>query len=70
MGLFGRSKKDKEIERLNIKIEAQSKRIEELEDLSDEKDEFFSHSIGDGLRHRSSWAAQQMNDKKNYLKGK
>ena len=70
MGLFGRSKKDKEIERLNMKIEAQSKRIEELEDLAEEKDEFFSHSIGDGLRHGSRWAAKQMNDKKNYLKGK
>lgn len=63
MGLFGRSKKDEEIERLK-------KRVEELEELAEEKDEFFSHSIGDGLRHGSRWAAKQMNDKKNYLKGK
>lgn len=69
MGLFGlgSSKMIKELKKEN---EAQRARIEQLEDLCEEKDSFFNELMSDGLRHGSSLAGKHMADKKKYLKGK
>ena len=45
----------------------QQDRIMELENLCEIKDKLFSEMISDGLRHRSSLAAQHMADRKLYL---
>lgn len=47
MGLFGPSKKDKKI----YKLEKGNKRLKKL---CAEKDSFFKEMISDGLRHKSN----------------
>lgn len=42
-------------------------RVVELEDLCEEKDDFFREAISDGLRHGSSLAGKHMADRKQYL---
>jgi len=51
-------------------IETKDRRIKELEDLCEEKDEYFSEVISDGLRHGSTLAGKHMADKKEYKKSK
>lgn len=63
MGLFGPSKKDIKI----YKLEKENKR---LRDLCEEKDSFFKEMISDGLRHKSKLASKHMKDLKDYKKGK
>lgn len=66
MGLFGNKKRISDLENENRK---KDKRIRELEDLCDEKDEYFKEMISDGMRHGSSLAAKHMSDRKKYLNG-
>lgn len=42
-------------------------RVVELEDLCEEKDDYFREAISDGLRHGSSLAGKHMADRKQYL---
>lgn len=70
MGIFG-SKNDKNIiSILKQENDQKSRRIEELENLCEEKDSYFTELIADGLRHGSSLAAKHMSDRKKYLHGK
>lgn len=70
MGIFG-SKNDKNIiSILKQENDQKSMRIEELENLCEEKDSYFTELIADGLRHGSSLAAKHMSDRKKYLHGK
>jgi len=62
MGLFD-SKLKKEL------LESKA-RIKELENLCEEKDDFFKELMADGLRHNSSLAAKHMADRKKFLNGK
>lgn len=66
MGLFSNKKRISDLENENRK---KDKRIRELEDLCDEKDEYFKEMISDGMRHGSSLAAKHMSDRKKYLNG-
>ena len=68
MGLFGFGSKEK-ISRLEEEIELQQYRIQQLEDLCDEKDEYFKELMADGLRHGSPLAGKHMSDRKKYLQG-
>lgn len=77
MGLFGNRKYKKEIatlkkERTALKSAnaAKSKRIRQLESLSEEKDYHFKKLMSDATRHGSSLGAKHMSDRKKYLKGK
>lgn len=63
MGLFGPSKKDKKI----YKLEKGNKRLKKL---CAEKDSFFKEMISDGLRHKSKLAGKHMRDLKDYKNGK
>lgn len=69
MSLFG-SKEKQAIEALERELERKDKRIQQLKDLCEEKDEYFLEVISDGLRHGSSEAARHMADRKKYLNGK
>lgn len=62
MGLFDR--------KLQKELSESKARIKELEDLCEEKDEFFKELMADGLKHKSSLAAKHMADRKKYLNGK
>lgn len=62
-GLFGPSKKDKKI----YKLEKENKRLKRL---CAEKDSFFKEMISDGLRHKSKLAGKHMRDLKDYKNGK
>lgn len=42
-------------------------RVVELENLCDEKDDYFQETISDGLRHGSSLAGKHMADQRQYL---
>lgn len=42
-------------------------RVVELENLCDEKDDYFRETISDGLRHGSSLAGKHMADRRQYL---
>lgn len=42
-------------------------RVVELEDLCDEKDDYFQEAISDGLRHGSSLAGKHMADRRQFL---
>lgn len=42
-------------------------RVVELEDLCDEKDDYFREAISDGLRHGSSLAGKHMADRRQFL---
>lgn len=42
-------------------------RVAELENLCDEKDDYFRETISDGLRHGSSLAGKHMADRRQYL---
>ncbi len=64
--LFNKGKMS-ELER---ELKEKQERIDELEDLCEEKDEYFTEMISDGLRHGSSLAAKHMSDRNKYLKGK
>lgn len=55
MGLFGPSKKDIKI----YKLEKENKRLKKL---CKEKDMFFKEMISDGLRHKSKLASKHMKD--------
>ncbi len=61
MGLFnfGNSKKIADLENENAFLR---ERISDLEDLCEEKDEYFKQMISDGLRHGSSLAGKHMAD--------
>lgn len=63
MGLFGPSKKDKKI----YKLEKENKRLKKL---CAEKDSFFKEMISDVLRHKSKLAGKHMRDLKDYKNGK
>ena len=69
MSLFG-AKERQTIEALVRELERKDKRIQQLKDLCEEKDEFFLGAISDGLRHGSPEAARHMADRKKYLNGK
>ena len=62
MGLFN--------SKLKNELKASKERIQELEDLCEEKDSFFKELMADGLKHKSSLAAKHMADRKKYLNGK
>lgn len=68
MGFFKRNDTEKDI--LAMENEALRKRVKQLEDLCEEKDEFFLGAISDGMRHGSSTAARHMAERKQYLNGK
>lgn len=70
MGLFGKSKKDKELEKLRISNKNQKKRIVDLERRHDEKDNFFKEVISENLRLGGKKGSKHMSDRKKYLKGK
>lgn len=61
--LFGPSKKDKKI----YKLEKENKRLKKL---CAEKDSFFKEMISDVLRHKSKLAGKHMRDLKDYKNGK
>lgn len=42
-------------------------RVVELENLCDEKDDYFRETISDGLRHGSSLAGKHMADRRQYI---
>lgn len=65
MSLFGSSEK-KKISQLELKTSLQQMRINQLEDLCEEKDSYFKELMADGLRHGSSLAAKHMSDRKKY----
>lgn len=69
MNLFGFGLK-KKIEQLEEENREKDKRIDELEDLCDEKDDYFKELMSDALRHGSSLAGKHMSDKKKYNNGK
>lgn len=68
MGLLDPKDKDEEIENLKYVIRVQEKEIKRLEALCEEKDEFFTEMIADGLRHGSALAARHMKDRNEFLK--
>ncbi len=70
MGLLDPKDKDEEIENLKYVIRVQEKEIKRLEELCEEKDEFFIEMVADGLRHGSALAAKHMKDRNDYLNGK
>ena len=67
-GLFKNSDDDRVAE-LEEENEALHNRIDELKDLCEEKDSYFTEMISDGLRHGSKLAAKHMSDRKKYLNG-
>ena len=69
MGLFGFGNK-KKLQNLERENQMLKKRVAQLVDLCNEKDQFFVGSISDGLRHGSSAAGRHMADRKKYLRGK
>ena len=69
MSLFG-TKEKQTIKALERELENKDKRIQQLKDLCEEKDEYFLGAISDGLRHGSSEAARHMADRKKYINGK
>ena len=70
MGLFFNSKDKERILRLEKENKEQRKRINQLENLCDEKDSFFMELMSDALRHGSSLGAKHMSDRKKYKQGK
>lgn len=70
MGFFGQNKYKKEVSALKKENLAHRKRIEQLEKLSDEKDDFFKELMSDATRHGSSLGAKHMSDRSKYLKDK
>ena len=70
MGLFGRSKKTKENERLKREVSALKKENRRLIKRGEEKDSFFKELMSDATRHGSSLGAKHMNDRKKYKQGK
>lgn len=68
MGLFGSKKKM--INDLKQENDRLKKRVTQLENRSDEKDDFFKELMSDALRHGSHLAAKHMSDRKKYLRGK
>lgn len=79
MGLFGKSKREQALERENRKLKKENdeyafndfinkQRIQELEDLCEEKDSWMDTMMSDGLRHGSSEAGRQMAYKREYKK--
>ena len=64
MGIFGKSKRKLELEMEN---RALRRRVNDLEERSDEKDSYFCEMISDGLRHGSPLAGKHMSDRKKYL---
>ena len=71
MGLFGfKSKKDKIIDVLIQDSAKKSKRIKDLEKLSDIKDSDLKELMSDALRHGSSLGGKHMADRKKSLKVK
>lgn len=69
MSLFGRKEKET-IKILKSELAKKDKRINQLVNLCNAKDEFFKGSISDGLRHGSSQAGRHMAERKKYLNGK
>lgn len=69
MSLFG-TKERQTIEALERELANRDKRIQQLKDLCEEKDEYFLSVISDGLRHGSPESARHMADRKKYLNGK
>lgn len=68
--LFGLFKNnDDRVAELEEENEALHNRIDELKDLCEEKDSYFTEMISDGLRHGSKLAAKHMTDRKKYLNG-
>ena len=51
---------NEDIDALQIAMVAQSLHIRDLENLIEEKDRFFDHAIGEGLKNGGAFAAQQM----------
>ncbi len=77
MGLFGKSKKDERIDRLesenrNLRKSNQNKsiRISQLEELNHDKDLWMDSMASEALRKGSSLGGQVLADKKKYLKNK
>ncbi|MBE5779272.1 MAG: hypothetical protein E7331_08065 [Clostridiales bacterium] len=64
MSIFGKSKREQELEMENFRLR---RRVKDLVERSDDKDSFFCEMISDGLRHGSSLAAKHMSDRKKYL---
>ena len=69
MSLFGRKEKET-IKMLERELARKDKRINQLVNLCNVKDEFFKGAISDALRHGSSQAGRHMAERKKYLKGK
>lgn len=69
MGLFGFKNRDR-ISELEEEIREGQERIEQLENLCEEKDAYFKELMSDGLRHGSPLAAKHMSDRKKYKQGK
>lgn len=67
-GLF-KNNDDERVAELEEENEALHNRIDELKDLCEEKDSYFTEMISDGLRHGSKLAAKHMSDRKKYLNG-
>ena len=65
-GLF-KNNDDDRVAELEEENEALHNRIDELKDLCEEKDSYFTEMISDGLRHGSKLAAKHMSDRKKYL---
>ncbi|UKI15589.1 MAG: hypothetical protein L6V87_07465 [Ruminococcus sp.] len=62
-GLF-KNNDDDRVAELEEENEALHNRIDELKDLCEEKDSYFTEMISDGLRHGSKLAAKHMSDRK------
>ena len=76
MGLFGNKNKQliadlmKENKELRAANRSKDRRISELVDLCERKDNCFKEAISDGLRHGSKIAAWHMSDINRQRKGK
>lgn len=61
---------DKKIAFLEKELARKDKRINQLVNLCNEKDRFFSELASDAMRHGSSLGAMHMADKKHYMNSK